>query len=101
MLFPRRPKLADWLIFIIVVVAILLALTIIWGIRAHRQRVFAGREDLIGQVAEVREALDPNGMIFVEGERWKAVSEEGSIKAGEEVIISKVKGLKLYVTKKV
>jgi len=91
--------MASWLIAIIVIFGILLVVTIIWGIRAHRQRVFAGREDLIGQVAEVREALEPKGMVFIEGERWKAISEEGSIKAGEEVIITKIKGLNLYVTK--
>ena len=93
-------QIAPWLIIIIVIVVILLAVTIIWGIRAHRQRIFAGREELIGQTAEVMEALEPKGTVFIQGERWKAISEQGPVTAGEEVIITKVQGLKLYVAKK-
>ncbi len=87
-------------IVIIVIVAILLAVTIIWGIRAHRQRVLAGREDLIGKTAEVVTAMEPKGTVFVQGERWTAISEAGRIEPGEEVIITKISGLKLWVTKK-
>ena len=90
-----------WLLAIIIICVIaFLAVTVIWGIRAHRLQVAAGREDLIGKTAEVREALEPKGMVFVEGERWSAVSEMGRVEPGEEVIITKVDGLKLYVTKK-
>ena len=45
-------------------------------------------------------ALDPEGVVLVEGERWTAVSEEGPIKPGEEVVINRVEGLKLYVSRK-
>ena len=38
-------------VIIVVIFAVLLAFTIIWGIRAHRQRIFAGREDFIGKTA--------------------------------------------------
>ena len=87
-------------VVIIVIVAILLVITIIWGIRAHRQRVLAGREDLIGKSAEVMTAMEPKGTVFVQGERWTAISEAGRIEPGEEVIITKIDGLKLWVTKK-
>ncbi len=87
-------------VVIIVIVAILLVITIIWGIRAHRQRVLAGREDLIGKSAEVVTAMEPKGTVFVQGERWTAISEAGRIEPGEEVIITKIDGLKLWVTKK-
>ena len=90
-----------WLLAIIIICVIaFLAVTVIWGIRAHRLQVAAGREDLIGKTAEVREALEPRGIVFVEGERWSAISETGRVEPGEEVIINKVDGLKLYVTKK-
>ncbi len=90
-----------WAIAIIVICAIaFLTVTIIWGIRAHRLRVAAGREDLIGKTAEVKVALEPKGIVLVEGERWSAVSETGRVEPGEEVTITKVDGLKLYVTKK-
>ena len=90
-----------WLIAMVVVsTAVFLALTIIWGIRAHRQQVLAGREDLIGKIAEAITVIDPKGTVFVQGERWTAISEQGQVKPGEEVIITKVDGLKLHVTKK-
>ncbi len=94
-------QIDPWLIIVgIICVVAFLAVTIIWGIRAHRRRVSAGREDMIGKIAEVKVALEPKGIVFVEGERWTAVSEEGRVEPGEEVIISRVDSLKLYVTKK-
>jgi len=77
-----------------------LAITIIWGIRAHRYKISAGREELIGKTAEVRTALNPKGTVFVEGEQWTGISESGRVEPGEEVLITKVDGLKLYITKK-
>ena len=94
-------QIDPWLIAIIVIfIVAFLAVTIIWGIRAHRHQVSAGREDLVGKTAEVKVALEPKGVVFVEGERWTAVSEEGRVEPGEEVIITKVDSLKLWVTKK-
>jgi membrane-bound serine protease (ClpP class) len=89
-------------LIVIVVIGIIafLALTIIYGIRAHRRQVSAGREDLIGKVAEVNTVIDPKGTVFIEGERWVAISDKGRVEPGEEVIITKVEGLKLWVTKK-
>ncbi len=90
-----------WLIIVgIICVVVFLAVTIIWGTRAHRLKVAAGREDLIGKTAEVRVCLEPKGTVFVEGERWTAISESGRVEPGEEVTITKVDGLKLFVTKK-
>ena len=90
-----------WVIILVIICAIaFLAVTIIWGIRAHRLQVTAGREDLVGKLAEVKVALEPKGSVFIQGERWAAVSELGRVEPGEEVIITKVDGLKLYVAKK-
>ena len=88
-----------WAVVIILVIAFC-AVAVNWGIRAHRCQVAAGREDLIGKTAEVRVALEPKGIVFIQGEGWTAVSESGRIEPGEEVIITKVDGLKLWVTKK-
>jgi len=94
-------QIAPWLIVIIIIgIAAFIVVAIIWGIRAHRYQVSAGREDLVGKTAEVKIALEPKGVVFIQGERWKAVSEKGHIKSGEEVVITKVEGLKLWVTKK-
>ena len=90
-----------WLIVIVVIgIAAFAAVAIVWGIRAHRQQISAGREELIGRTAEVKTLMRPKGMVFVDGERWTAISEEGRIEPGEEVTITKVDGLKLWVAKK-
>lgn len=76
------------------------AVTIIWGIRAHRLKVGAGAEELLGRTAVVKEALAPKGVVFIEGELWAATSETGRVEREEEVVITKVDGLILYVSKK-
>jgi len=92
----------DWWLIVVVAICIIafLALVINRGIRAHRRQVSAGREDLLGKTAEVKIALEPKGVVSIQGERWTAISETGWVKPEEEVIITKVDGLKLYVTKK-
>ncbi len=98
---PAWFRVDPWLIAAIVICVIaFFAVTIIWGIRAHRQQVLAGREELVGKTAEVKIALEPKGVVFIQGERWTAISEKGRVEPGEEVIITKVDSLKLYVTKK-
>ena len=98
---PQFFQIDTWLIVIVVIgVVVFLAFTIFYGIRAHRRQVSAGREDLIGKVAEVNTVIDPKGTVFIEGERWVAISDKGRVEPGEEVIITKVEGLKLWVTKK-
>ena len=98
---PSWFQIDPWLIAIVAIgMAAFIAIAIIWGIRAHRHQASAGREDLVGKTAEVKIALEPKGIVFIQGERWTAVSETGRVKPGEEVIITKVDGLKLYVTKK-
>ena len=90
-----------WLIAIVIIAAVaFLAVTIIWGIRAHQRQISAGREGLVGKTAEVRKALEPKGIVLVEGEQWTALSESGRVEPGEEVTISRVDSLKLYVTRK-
>jgi membrane-bound serine protease (ClpP class) len=77
-------------VFAFVVVAI---------IKAHRRQVTTGKEGLVGQTAIAKTEMDPNGVVFVRGERWKANVESGRIERGEEVIVSGVEGLKLKVIK--
>jgi membrane-bound serine protease (ClpP class) len=45
----------------------------------------------------VRTDLQPEGMVFVAGELWRAVAADETIKAGERVIITEIDGLKLKV----
>ncbi|TFG46812.1 MAG: hypothetical protein E4H31_00865 [Dehalococcoidia bacterium] len=67
--------------------------------QAHRQKVATGNEELIGQNARVRTALNPTGTVFIEGEIWTAELPSGSAETGETVTITGVMGLKLYVAK--
>ena len=98
---PSWFQVDPWLVVLVVIsIAVFIAVAIIWGIRAHRHQAAAGREELVGRTAEVKITLEPKGVVFVEGERWTAISEKGRVEPGEEVIITKVDGLKLYVTKK-
>ncbi len=94
-------QIDPWLIAILgIIIVAFIAVTIIWGIQAHRRQVSAGREELVGKTAEVKVALEPKGIVFIEGERWTAVSETGRVEPGEEVTISRVDSLRLYVIKK-
>ena len=69
-------------------------------VAAHRHQATTGREELLGKTANVRTALKPEGTVFHEGEIWTALLDKGQAEPGEEVLISKIDGLKLYVTKK-
>jgi len=94
-------QISPWLIAtVVILVAASVAFVIQRVIRVHRRQAYTGREELAGKTAIVQVALEPEGMVLFKGERWTAVSEKGKVKPGEEVIITRVEGLKLYVTKK-
>jgi membrane-bound serine protease (ClpP class) len=64
---------------------------------AQRRRPTTGMEGMIGKAAEVRQALTPNGMVFVNGELWHAESESGTIATGETVVVTGQRGFALRV----
>ncbi len=104
LLFPERGPLFEinrWLIATTtILITALFAFVIHRVIWVHRRQPYTGREELIGKTAIVKAALSPEGMVLFKGERWTAISEAGRVEPGEEVIITKVDSLKLYVTKK-
>jgi membrane-bound ClpP family serine protease len=69
-------------------------------VKGQRRKLSAGVEEMIGKEAVVQTALNPKGTVLAEGELWTAIAKGSKIEAGEEVIITKVEGLKLWVTKK-
>jgi len=69
-------------------------------IRGQRRRKATGAEGMIGKIAIAKTPLDPTGTVLTQGELWTAASEGGRVAPGEEVIITKVEELKLWVTKK-
>jgi membrane-bound serine protease (ClpP class) len=94
-------QIDPWLIAAVTII-ITGALTFIVhrAVVAHRRQAKTGREDLIGKTATVKVALNPEGTVFFKGEHWTAISESGEVKPGEEVVIKRIDGLTLYVTKK-
>jgi membrane-bound serine protease (ClpP class) len=82
-----------------ITIAGMLAFVINRVMAAHRRQAATGREELVGKTAVVRTALTPEGSVFHEGEIWTAELDTGQAEPGEEVIITKSEGLKLYVTK--
>lgn len=73
------------------------AFAIAKALAAQRRQPTTGSEGLIGQVAEVRQPLTPEGMVLVEGELWRAVSESGPLAAGERAVVAGREGFRLRV----
>lgn len=95
-LFSVKP----WLIVIIlVVITALLVFVIQRVVSAHRAQASTGSEDLKGKLVKVRTPLSPSGTVFLEGEIWKAVLDEGTAEPGETVTITGSEGLTLNVSK--
>jgi membrane-bound serine protease (ClpP class) len=66
--------------------------------RAQRARPSSGREGIVGERGVARETIDPEGLVFVHGEHWKARSEE-KIEPEERVEVVGLEGLVLKVRK--
>ncbi len=67
------------------------------GSRALRKKPEGGLSDMLGTRGEVVKRLDPEGMVRIRGELWKAKSAGRKIETGEEVTVVGQKGLKLIV----
>ena len=69
-------------------------------IRGQRRRKATGAEGMIGTMAIAKTPLNPTGTVLAQGELWAAAAEGDRVAPGEEVIVSRVEGLKLRVRKK-
>jgi len=87
------------IILAIVLAAAFVIFAIFAIVRGQRRKISAGVEDMIGKEAVVKTALKPRGTVLAEGELWSATAEGSTIEAGEEVIITKIEGLRLMVRK--
>ncbi len=94
-------RVNPWLIAI-VVIGIVASLVFVVNkiIHAQRRQAATGREELIGKIALVKSALDPEGQVLYKGELWRAISELGRVENGREVVINGIDSLTLYVTPK-
>jgi len=69
--------------------ALLIGVALAKAIALRRSRPQTGQEELVGGVAVVRRDLDPEGLVFVHGELWRARSAN-PISAGEEVLVDAI-----------
>jgi membrane-bound serine protease (ClpP class) len=79
--------------------AAVFAIVVAAGVRALAQRSGMDYGGLLGEVAVARTSLDPRGQVFIHGELWNAVAEDGAVAEGERVKVTAVDGLTLKVTK--
>ena len=88
-------------IIVAIIFAVAFIIFVIYAIvKGQRRKLSAGIEEMIGKEAVVRTTLNPKGTVLAEGELWTAIAEDSTIESGEEVIIAKTEGLKLWVTRK-
>jgi membrane-bound serine protease (ClpP class) len=66
-------------------------------VRARQQRPTTGQDALVGQLAEVRRSLAPEGYVFVNGALWSAWTDQSPLQPGELVEVVAVDGLRLFV----
>jgi membrane-bound serine protease (ClpP class) len=67
--------------------------------RAYRSKPKSGMDGLIGEVGLVKKKIDPEGLIFVHGETWRAIADN-PIEQDEPVEVIGMDGLILKVQKK-
>ncbi len=90
-----------WLLALAIILVIaLIIIAVILVVRAHEGKIGAGKEELVGKTAVVKTALNPRGMVFIEDELWNAEIDKGTAAPEEEVTITRVEGLKLFVARK-
>jgi membrane-bound serine protease (ClpP class) len=88
---------------LVVLVALALGGSLIFigqrALAARREPFKAGREELVGEIAQVRKRIDPIGQVFVEGALWRAraTDPDEPIEAGYRVRVESVDGLTLTV----
>lgn len=83
-----------------IVVVCLAVVSIIAVARSQGRKPVAGRETLLGQTAVVQTPLDPEGMVLVEGELWRARARKTRIEVGAQVTVVAIDGLTLRVKEK-
>jgi membrane-bound serine protease (ClpP class) len=67
------------------------------GMRARKSKRMTGIETLVGEIGESRTEINPEGMVLVRGEYWRARSDH-PIAAGRRVAVRRVEdNLTVYV----
>ncbi|RAL69690.1 putative membrane-bound ClpP-class protease [Dehalococcoides mccartyi] len=86
-----------WIASLIVIVVLIIIFVVNQVVSAHLKQAATGKEELYGKKALVKTPLNPEGKVLYDGEIWSAHIENGSAEVGQEVVIVRLEGLKLYV----
>ncbi len=71
---------------------------VIWfAWKTKRKKVTTGKEGIIGEEGKTLTDVNPEGMVFVHGEYWKAKSKSGFIEKNKKIKVVDIKGLVLIV----
>ncbi|MBK9710352.1 MAG: nodulation protein NfeD [Kouleothrix sp.] len=90
--------IAAWVVVLVgLAIATVAALGVWLALRNRGRPIEAGQEAMVGKLAEVRHRLDPDGMVFVEGALWQAISEDGPAEVGDWVRVTATHNLRLVV----
>jgi membrane-bound serine protease (ClpP class) len=65
-------------------------------IKSRAWKMATGAEEMVGEIGEVRQAIDGEGVVSIHGENWRALAEQ-KIAVGAKVRVVKVEGLKVRV----
>ena len=88
-----------WILAILVAVELGTSFfTYIMGRRALSKKQTCGPEAMVGSSAIVATPFNPTGYVKVRGELWKA-SCESRLEVGDEVVVTRVEGMKVIVRK--
>ena len=96
---PPQLSMAWWSATLVVVsVALFFLFAMTTVVRARFSTPTIGREHLVGRVGVAETAVAPEGVVIVDGARWKANSRRASgIDPGDEVTVAAVEGFILEV----
>lgn len=105
LLFSQSPpalQVSPWLLGVVVIVVGAFFLVVVRAVvKSHRRDLAPmGYRSLAGARGVARTALDPGGVIMVQGERWRAVAAEGDVQPGDEVVVERAEGMVLHVGRK-
>ncbi len=90
----------SWQVVIVMTLLLLVFFFVVVGaaVRAHMRKVETGEQGMLGTKGRALEAIDPAGMVLVEGERWRARAVDGGIEKGKSVRVVGQEGLTLMVS---
>ncbi|HZP57455.1 MAG TPA: nodulation protein NfeD [Dehalococcoidia bacterium] len=94
-------QVSRWLVIVTgVVFAAFFTMVVFTVWRVRRMPPALGVQAMVGRAAVARSDLDPQGFVFLQGERWKAVAEDAPVQRGEHVTVTGVQGLTLSVRRR-